>query len=67
MNGANNYLVTGALGRIGSELVPEPKCYYGPDRVVNSDARIPAAGDINSALDVLAPFAQRQKKMSGSA
>ncbi len=67
MNGANNYRATGALGQIGSEMVPEPKCYYGPDRVVDSDVRIPAAGYINSALDVLAPFAQRQKKMSGSA
>ncbi len=66
MNGANNYLVTGALGRIGSELVPALKCCYGADRVVDSDVRIPAAGDIDAALGVLAPFAQRQKKMSGS-
>ena len=67
MNGANNYRATGALGQIGSEMDPELKCYYGPDRVVDSDVRIPAAGDINSALDVLVPFAKRQKKMSDSA
>ncbi|MDA0228743.1 MAG: NAD-dependent epimerase/dehydratase family protein [Proteobacteria bacterium] len=44
MNEAKNILVTGALGQIGSELVPALKRRYGADRVVASDVRIPAAG-----------------------
>ena len=46
-------LVTGALGQIGSELLPALKRYYGADRVVASDVRMPtsvAAAEIEPGL-----------------
>ena len=67
MDRAKNYLVTGVLVQIGAELLPAPQRCYGADRAVDSDVRIPAAGDIDATLGVLAPFVQRQKKMSGPA
>ena len=67
MNRAKNYLFTGALGQIGSELLPALKRCYGLDCMVDSDVRIPAASDIDAALGELALFAQGQKQMSGSA
>jgi nucleoside-diphosphate-sugar epimerase len=45
-------LVTGALGQIGSELVPALRERYGGDRVIASDVRMPAAG----AIDPAGPF-----------
>jgi nucleoside-diphosphate-sugar epimerase len=44
-------LVTGALGQIGSELVPALRECYGAERVVASDVRMPSAG-----LDREGPF-----------
>ncbi len=46
-----NILVTGALGQIGSELVPALRARYGAERVLASDIRLPA-GD----PDALGPF-----------
>ncbi len=40
MQGIRRILVTGALGQIGSELVPALREHYGAERVVASDLRI---------------------------
>jgi nucleoside-diphosphate-sugar epimerase len=53
-------LVTGALGQIGSELVPALQQHYGSDRVVASDVRIVPqqlpAGGIHEHLDCTQPL-----------
>jgi nucleoside-diphosphate-sugar epimerase len=52
-------LVTGALGQIGSELVPALQQRYGVDRVVASDVRIVphrlSTGEIHEHLDCTQP------------
>jgi nucleoside-diphosphate-sugar epimerase len=49
-----NILVTGALGQIGSELVPALRRRYGAGRVISSDIRMPH-GEAGSARPGAAP------------
>ncbi len=46
-------LVTGALGQIGSELVPALRRRYGVQRVVASDIRMPTAGAPDGPFEYL--------------
>src|SRR5919109_722053 len=51
-------LVTGALGQIGSELVPALRERYGAERIVPSDLRImqlPPGGETHEHLDCTQP------------
>ena len=66
MNRAKNNLFTGALGQIGSELVPALERCYGLGRMIDSDVRILAASDIDAALGEFSLFAQGRKQMSDS-
>jgi len=54
-------LVTGALGQIGSELVPALRERYGADNVVASDIRVAASeGDGSGPFQLLDCTSQRQ-------
>lgn len=46
-------LVTGALGQIGSELVPELRARHGEDTVVASDIRVPSGSLTDGPFEVL--------------
>jgi len=48
MSSRDRILVTGALGQIGSELIPALRARYGEDRVVAADIRMPPAGTGNA-------------------
>jgi nucleoside-diphosphate-sugar epimerase len=54
-------LVTGALGQIGSELVPALQAEYGPDNVVASDIRVASpGGERDGPFQLLDCTSQRQ-------
>ncbi|GMU65417.1 MAG: UDP-glucose 4-epimerase [Acidobacteriota bacterium] len=46
-------LVTGALGQIGSELVPALRARHGEDAVVASDIRVPSGSATDGPFEVL--------------
>ena len=58
--GLRAILVTGALGQIGSELIPALRQRYGDDRVIATDLRLmpagaPAAAGLHEHLDCTEP------------
>lgn len=54
-------LVTGALGQIGSELLPALRARYGPEHVVASDVRVAPPEDQADELIEVVDCTQRQQ------